>query len=70
MRRRAVAVIGASKPDAKERALARETGRRLAEAGVAVVTGGLEGVMEEASRGAREAVEKVRAQLSDRGSRP
>jgi uncharacterized protein (TIGR00725 family) len=32
--------------------LAEEVGRRLAEAGVAIVTGGLGGVMEAASRGA------------------
>jgi uncharacterized protein (TIGR00725 family) len=35
--------------------LAEEVGRRLAEAGVAVVTGALGGVMEAASRGAAEA---------------
>ena len=35
--------------------LAEEVGRRLAEAGVTVVCGGLEGVMEAAARGAAEA---------------
>ena len=35
--------------------LAREIGRRLAEAGFTIVTGGEDGVMEAASRGARDA---------------
>ncbi len=55
--KRRVAVVGdgnLAETDPKY-ALAREIGRRLADAGFAVVTGGLGGVMEAASRGAREA---------------
>jgi uncharacterized protein (TIGR00725 family) len=53
-RRRQVAVIGASgcAQDSETAQLAEEVGRRLAEAGVTVVCGGGEGVMEAASRGA------------------
>ena len=53
-RRRQVAVIGASgcAQDSETARLAEEVGRRLAEAGVTVVCGGGEGVMEAASRGA------------------
>jgi uncharacterized protein (TIGR00725 family) len=56
-RRRQVAVIGASgaRPGDEAWALAEEVGRRLADAGVALVCGGGEGVMEAASRGAAEA---------------
>jgi len=54
MRRRAVGVIGASRPSEEERLVAREVGERLATAGLVVVTGGLGGVMEAASRGATE----------------
>jgi uncharacterized protein (TIGR00725 family) len=50
-----VAVIGAGSCDAPTLELAEEVGRRLAEAGCAVVTGGLGGVMEAASKGASEA---------------
>jgi uncharacterized protein (TIGR00725 family) len=52
-----VAVIGAGgcAQDSEIALLAEEVGRRLAESGVAVVTGGLGGVMEAASRGAAEA---------------
>jgi uncharacterized protein (TIGR00725 family) len=55
--RRQVAVIGSSacEPDSEAAALAEEVGRRLAEAGVTVVCGGLTGVMEAACRGASEA---------------
>ncbi len=53
--RRQVAVIGKGAPDAELAPLAEEVGRRLAEAGAAVVCGGLGGVMEAAARGAREA---------------
>jgi uncharacterized protein (TIGR00725 family) len=56
-RRRQVAVIGASgcEQGSDTARLAEEVGRRLAEAGVTVVCGGGEGVMEAASRGAAEA---------------
>ncbi len=50
-----IAVIGAARCDEAAAARAREVGRLLAEAGHTVVTGGLTGVMEAASRGAREA---------------
>jgi uncharacterized protein (TIGR00725 family) len=53
--RRYVAVCGASEPDPEQRVLAREVGRRLAEAGAVVLCGGLGGVMEAASEGAGEA---------------
>jgi uncharacterized protein (TIGR00730 family) len=51
-----VSVFGSARirPDSAEYAQAREVGRRLAEAGFAVVTGGGPGVMEAANRGARE----------------
>ncbi len=56
-RSRQIAVIGAGgcAQDSEIALLAEEVGRRLAEAGAAVVTGGLGGVMEAASRGAAEA---------------
>jgi uncharacterized protein (TIGR00725 family) len=50
-----VAVIGAGECDSSTYDLARAVGRLLAEAGHPVVTGGLGGVMEAASRGAAEA---------------
>ena len=50
-----IAVIGAGECDAETGERAREVGRRLAEAGSLVLNGGLGGVMEAASRGAREA---------------
>ena len=55
--RRQVAVIGAGgcAPDSEPARLAAEVGRLLAEAGVTVVCGGREGVMEAAARGAAEA---------------
>lgn len=52
---RVVAVIGAGNAGAQLRRQAEEVGRRLAEAGVVVLTGGLGGVMEAASRGAKKA---------------
>jgi uncharacterized protein (TIGR00725 family) len=55
--RRQVAVIGPSRcePDSEAAGLAEEVGRLLAEAGVALVCGGLSGAMEAACRGASEA---------------
>ncbi len=54
---RQVSVIGVGDcgQDSKVAQLAEEVGRRLAEAGVTVVCGGLAGVMEAASRGAAKA---------------
>lgn len=53
----AVTVFGSArfKEDHRYYRLARETGRRLAEAGYTVITGGGPGIMEAANRGAREA---------------
>ena len=50
-----IAVVGAGDADAGQRAVAEEVGRLLADAGAVVVTGGLTGVMEAASKGARDA---------------
>lgn len=55
MPRRAVSVIGAGSCDTATYERAREVGRLLAERGFVVVTGGRSGVMEAASRGARDA---------------
>jgi len=54
-----VAVIGASESTAAQATLAEEVGRRIAEAGWVLYTGGLGGVMEAASRGARAAGGRV-----------
>jgi uncharacterized protein (TIGR00730 family) len=53
---RGVSVFGSARipPDDPRYALAREVGRRLGEAGFAVITGGGPGIMEAANRGARE----------------
>jgi uncharacterized protein (TIGR00725 family) len=48
-------VVGAGIATDVQRTAAEETGRLLAEAGAVVVTGGLSGVMEAASKGAHEA---------------
>jgi len=55
-RARQISVIGSgdAEQDSKAALLAKEVGRRLAEAGVVLVCGGLGGVMEAASRGAAE----------------
>jgi uncharacterized protein (TIGR00725 family) len=50
-----VAVVGAGVAGEELRATAEEVGRRLAEAGAAVVCGGLGGVMEAACHGAKSA---------------
>lgn len=52
MRRVIVAVIGGSQPSESEACLAEEVGVMLAAEGWAVLSGGLGGVMEAASRGA------------------
>ena len=52
---RYVAVCGASDPAPGQRELAREVGRRLAEAEAIVLCGGLGGVMEAVSEGAAQA---------------
>ena len=54
-RARVVAVIGAGTCDSATEERAREVGQRLAEAGCVVVSGGLGGVMQAASRGAAQA---------------
>jgi hypothetical protein len=48
-----VAIVGAGDADEELAAAAEEVGRRLAQAGVVVVCGGLGGVMEAACRGAK-----------------
>lgn len=52
---RAVAVVGAGAASEDEQRVAFEVGRLLAERGVVVITGGLDGVMAAASRGAASA---------------
>ena len=54
--RPAVSIFGSARihPDSEEYAVARKVGRRFAEAGWAVITGGGPGVMEAANRGAKE----------------
>lgn len=56
-----VTIFGGSKcsPDSPEYLDAKELGRRLAEAGFTICTGGYLGIMEAASRGAREAGGRV-----------
>ena len=50
-----VSVIGGGSCPPEDEKVARELGRLLAESGYVVLTGGLGGVMEAASRGASEA---------------
>ena len=54
-RRPQIAVIGKGTHDDELLPLAEEVGRRIAEAGAILVCGGMGGVMDAASRGAREA---------------
>lgn len=56
-RERALTVFGSARsvPDSVEYAVARETCRRLGEAGFTIISGGGGGVMEAANRGAQEA---------------
>jgi len=54
-RRKLIGVIGGSKCSPEEERLAEEVGHELARRGVALVCGGLGGVMEAACRGARQA---------------
>ena len=48
-----VAVVGAGRASSEEEHVAEEVGRRVAQAGVVLVCGGLGGVMEAACRGAK-----------------
>jgi uncharacterized protein (TIGR00725 family) len=48
-----IAVIGAGDPTAEIASLAEQVGRELARRGIALVCGGLEGVMEAACKGAK-----------------
>jgi uncharacterized protein (TIGR00725 family) len=54
MARPVIAVVGAGSCDSEVAASAYEIGRGVAERGAVLVTGGLTGVMEAASRGARD----------------
>ncbi len=54
MRQRLIAVIGAGRATAEEKALARGVGREIARRGATVLCGGLGGVMEAACAGAAE----------------
>jgi uncharacterized protein (TIGR00725 family) len=54
-RRPQIAVIGKGTPDEELQPLAEEVGQLIARSGAVVVCGGMGGVMEGASRGAREA---------------
>jgi uncharacterized protein (TIGR00725 family) len=50
-----IGVIGGARPEARFEKIAREVGRRIAEAAAILVCGGLAGVMKAASKGAKEA---------------
>jgi hypothetical protein len=50
-----IGVIGGARPEARFETIAREVGRRIAEAGAVLICGGLAGVMKAASQGAKEA---------------
>jgi len=55
MRRKIAAIVGSCRATSKQRELAFELGRAAVDRGFKLVTGGLQGVMEEASRGGRAA---------------
>ncbi len=50
-----IGVIGGARPEARFEKIAREVGRRIAQAGAVLVCGGLSGVMKAAAQGAKEA---------------
>jgi uncharacterized protein (TIGR00725 family) len=50
-----IGVIGGARPEARFEKIAREVGRRIAQAGAVLVCGGLAGVMRAAAQGAKEA---------------
>lgn len=50
-----IGVIGGSKPDTKSRQVAFNVGQLIAEKGAILICGGLSGVMEASSRGAKQA---------------
>ncbi len=54
-RRIRIGVIGGARPEPRFEKIAREVGRRIAQAGAVLVCGGLSGVMKAASQGAKEA---------------
>jgi len=54
-RKKIIGVIGAGSCDDRIYSIAEEMGRRIAESGAALICGGLGGVMEAASKGAKEA---------------
>jgi len=54
-RRIRIGVIGGARPEPRFEEIAREVGRRIAQAGAVLVCGGLGGVMKAAAQGAKEA---------------
>lgn len=55
MRRKIIAVIGGSEPDLESLKIAQEVGALIAQRGAILITGGLGGVMQAASQGAKDA---------------
>ena len=55
MRRKIIAVIGGSEVDQKDLKIAEEVGSLIAKKGAILITGGMGGVMEAASKGAKQA---------------
>jgi uncharacterized protein (TIGR00725 family) len=54
MKRRIIAVLGGSRPDQQSIRIAEEIGSLIAQKGAVLITGGLGGVMQAASKGAKE----------------